>query len=68
MTEHFKTAEPLIIHDETRTIEPSISRLRARVQGSILFIGDYWLTVPEAAALRDWLTMVLPAVDRKGEP
>jgi hypothetical protein len=60
MTENFKTVEPLIIHDETRTIEPSISRLKARVQGQILFIGDYWLTMTEATALRDWLTAVLP--------
>ena len=57
----FKEAEPLVLHfDEERMVTPSFHRLRATVQGQILFIGDYWLTVAEARSLRDWLNTVLP--------
>ena len=53
-------AEPLVIHfDKDRTMEPVCNRLKARVQGQIVFIGDYWLYAHEAAALRDWLSKVL---------
>ena len=59
--DRFKPVEPLVIHfDEDRTIEPSFHRLKATVQGSVLFIGDYWLMPAEARALRDWLNKVVP--------
>lgn len=59
---HFTASEPLVIHfDSDRYTQPVVHRLKARVQGQILFIGDYWLTVDEARALRNWLTNVLPA-------
>ncbi len=59
--EHFKKSEPLEIHfEEARQYEPSMHKLKARVNGAIVFLGDYWLTVPEARALRDWLNKVLP--------
>ena len=57
----FNKSEPLLIaFDAARMITPSFHGLRVRVQGQILFIGDYWLTVAESRALRDWLTEVLP--------
>lgn len=59
--EYFKHSDSLVIHFEAdRRFEPVTSRLKASVQGQILFIGDYWLTVAEARALRDWLSSVLP--------
>ena len=52
--------EPLVIHFESdRTVEPVCNRLKARVQGQVVFIGDYWLYAHEAKALRDWLNQVL---------
>lgn len=54
-------SKELLIHDEARTIEPTVHRLKARVQGEIVFIGDYWLTMAETRSLRDWLTASLPA-------
>lgn len=66
---YFVKSEPLVLHfEEDRMLEPpALNRLKARVQGQILFIGDYWLTVSEARALRDWITAALP-VDGGGKP
>lgn len=55
------SADDLVIHTEDRVVTPTFHRLRARVQGQIVFIGDYWLTAAEAESLRDWLSNVLPA-------
>ena len=60
--EYFKHSDEISIHFEEERIrpQPTISRLRASVQGQIMFIGDYWLTVAEARALRDWISKALP--------
>lgn len=60
--EYFKHSDEISIHFEEERIrpQPTINRLRASVQGQIMFIGDYWLTVQEARALRDWMDLVIP--------
>jgi hypothetical protein len=61
VSEHFNTTDDLVIDfDKERMVEPSFTRLRAHVRGQILFVGHYWITVPEARALRDYLNQVLP--------
>lgn len=59
--EYPKPAEPLVIHfEDDRAVSRSDTRLKAHVQGSVIFIGDYWLLPTEARALRDWLNKVVP--------
>ena len=61
VSEPFKDAEEFSLRFEERMQQaPTFERLRARVQGQVLFIGAYWMYVPEARALRDWLNKVLP--------
>ena len=60
--ERFKQAEEFSLQFEEQRAQspPTFERLRARVQGQVLFIGAYWMYVHEARALRDWLNKVLP--------
>lgn len=53
--------EPLDIKFGERSIhEPGhYGGFRAHVQGEIIFIGDYWLDLTQAEALRNWLSRVL---------
>lgn len=55
-------AEPLVIDfaEERMLTQPRVNRLRAHVQGQIVFIGHYWMYEAEARALRDWLNQVIP--------
>jgi hypothetical protein len=50
--ERFREVEPLILPDWTTPA--------ACVVKGIYKIGDVYWTVPEARALRDWLTKALP--------
>jgi hypothetical protein len=59
--ESFKPTEEFSLRFEERTLQsPTFERLRASVQGQVLFLGAYWMYVPEARELRDWLNKVLP--------
>lgn len=59
--ERFNKAEEFSLTFEQRQQSPpSFERLRARVEGGVLFLGAYWMYVHEARALRDWLNKVLP--------
>ena len=59
--QQFNPAEEFSLTFETRMEQPpTFERLRARVQGQVLFLGAYWMYVPEARLLRDWLNKVLP--------
>ena len=59
--ERFKEAEEFSLRFEERALQPpTFERLRARVQGQVLFLGSYWMYAHEARALRDWLNKVIP--------
>ena len=61
MAKNLYPADDLVIHTEDRTlVTPTFNRLRARVQGQVIFIGDYWLMEDEARELLAWLGKVLP--------
>lgn len=53
-------ADLIIDFAEERYTPSSVNRLRAHVQGEIVFIGRYWMRKAEARALSDWLNKVLP--------
>lgn len=59
--EQFNQADEFVLRFDPRVgSPPTFERLRARVQGQMLFLGAYWMYVHEARALRDWLNKVLP--------
>lgn len=59
--QNFNQAEEFSLQFEERVPSPpTFERLRARVQGQVLFLGAYWMYVDEARQLRDWLNKVLP--------
>lgn len=63
MTKHerFNEAEDFsLVFEQRQKSPPAFERIRASVQGEVLFLGAYWMYAHEARAFRDWLNKVLP--------